>query len=69
MTPSLPATPRSARRGRRMLIALVVLFFGSMLVAGVLRFSGWQPSATRNHGELLSPPGDLRALAPVRADG
>lgn len=52
-----------------MLIALVVLFFGSMLVAGALRFSGWQPSATRNHGELLSPPGDLRALTPVRADG
>lgn len=61
--------PRSVKRGRRMLIALFVLFFGSMFVAGVLRFSGWQPAAMRNHGELLSPPGDLRALTPQLAGG
>lgn len=52
-----------------MLIALAVLFFGSMLLAGVLRFSGWQPASMRNHGELLKPPADLRALVPLRADG
>ncbi|GAE50979.1 hypothetical protein XPR_1592 [Xanthomonas arboricola pv. pruni MAFF 301420] len=52
-----------------MLIALAVLFFGSMLLAGVLRFSGWQPASMRNHGELLKPPADLRRLVPVRADG
>lgn len=69
MTVPLPAPPRPARRGRRMLIALFALFFGSMLVAGALRFAGWQPAALRNHGELLSPPGDLRALAPRLADG
>lgn len=40
MTPSTSATPQSVNRGRRMLIALAVLFFGSMLLAGVLRFSG-----------------------------
>ena len=69
MTPSTSATPQSVNRGRRMLIALAVLFFGSMLLAGVLRFSGWQPAAMRNHGELLAPPADLRALTPLRADG
>ncbi|MBO9858229.1 hypothetical protein [Xanthomonas sp. A1809] len=69
MTSSTSATPHSVKRGRRMLIALAVLFFGSMLLAGVLRFSGWQPASMRNHGELLKPPADLRALVPVRANG
>ncbi len=52
-----------------MLIGLFALFFGTMLVAGILRFSGWQPSGQRNHGELLSPPVDLRAATPRLADG
>ncbi|PPV06686.1 hypothetical protein XBLMG947_2256 [Xanthomonas bromi] len=69
MTSSTSATPHSVKRGRRMLIALAALFFGSMLLAGVLRFSGWQPAAMRNNGELLKPPADLRALVPVRANG
>ncbi|KAB7768073.1 hypothetical protein [Xanthomonas maliensis] len=69
MTSSTSPTPRAVRRGRRMLIALAVLFFGSMLVAGALRFAGWQPTTMRNHGELLSPPTDLRARTPLRADG
>ncbi|WP_349656187.1 hypothetical protein [Xanthomonas sp. 10-10] len=69
MTSPTSATPHSVKRGRRMLIALAVLFFGSMLLAGVLRFSGWQPASMRNNGQLLNPPADLRALVPVRADG
>ncbi len=69
MTPSSPATPRTVRRGRRVLIAICVLFFGSMLGAGLLRFSGWQPATTRNHGELLAPPADLRGLQLVQQDG
>ncbi|MGS0540779.1 hypothetical protein ACQEPV_020705 [Xanthomonas oryzae pv. oryzicola] len=69
MTSSTSATPQSVKRGRRMLIALAALFFGSMLLAGVLRFSGWQPASMRNNGALLQPPADLRALAPVRANG
>ncbi|MFA0922844.1 hypothetical protein [Xanthomonas fragariae] len=69
MTSSTSATPHSVKRGRSMLIALAVLFFGSMLLAGVLRFSGWQPASMRNHGELLKPPADLRALVPLRANG
>lgn len=48
------------RRNRRMLLAIFALFFGSMLLAGLLRFSGWRPEGTKSHGELLEPPVDLR---------
>lgn len=56
-------------RNRVLLLLLFGMFFGSMLVAGLLRFSGWRPEGTKNHGELLDPPGDLRALSPRLADG
>lgn len=69
MNASPPVQRQAVRRGRWMLIALFALFFGSMLVAGALRFSGWQPAGQRNHGELLSPPADLRALQPRLHDG
>ncbi len=57
------------RQSRGMLIALVVLFFGGMLVAGLLRFSGWQPDGMKNKGEMLEPYGDLRHYTPTLADG
>ena len=70
MTDPAPAHDDPARRRNRLtLLAIVALFFGSMLVAGVLRFSGWQPAGTKAHGELLSPPLDLRAHEPVLLDG
>ncbi|KAF1685198.1 hypothetical protein B1992_13130 [Pseudoxanthomonas broegbernensis] len=56
-------------RGRLILIALFVLFFGSALGAGLLRFSGWMPAGLKNHGELLDPPVDLRVRPPQLADG
>ncbi len=56
-------------RNRFLLLLLFAMFFGSMLVAGLLRFSGWRPEGTKNHGELLDPPGDLRALSPRLLDG
>ena len=62
-------TPAQRRRSRAMLLAIAALFFGSMLLAGLLRFSGWQPPATKAHGELLHPPGDLRAVTAQLADG
>ncbi len=52
------------RRNRFTLFALFGLFFGVMLVAGILRFSGWQPAGMKNHGELLEPPVDLRGQVP-----
>lgn len=58
-----------ARRNRRGLLLLVVLFFGAMLAAGVLRFSGWRPAAMKNKGEMLQPYGDLRGYRPLLADG
>lgn len=48
------------RRNRLVFFAVTAIFLGGMLVAGVLRFSGWQPAGMKNHGELLQPPTDLR---------
>lgn len=69
MMVSLPATPRTPGRGRSVLVALCVLFFGSMLAASGLRLLGWQPAISRNHGQLLSPPVDLRALTLRQLEG
>lgn len=60
---------RNRNRNRVMLLLLFAMFFGSMLVAGLLRFSGWRPQGTKNVGELLDPPGDARALTPRLLDG
>ncbi len=56
-------------RGRRVLILIFAMFFGSMALAGILRFSGWTPQINRNHGQLFEPPLDLRAERLVLADG
>ena len=61
--------PEARKRNRTMLIALFVMFFGSMLIAGLLRFSGWQPEGMKNKGELLQPPADLRDAVPRTTDG
>lgn len=61
--------PRQRSRNRFLLLALLALFVGGMLIAGVLRFSGWQPASTKNNGELLQPPTDLRTVQPRLADG
>lgn len=68
MTSEAPDAART-RRGRWMLLALFALFFGSVIGAGVLRFSGWQPAAHKNHGEMLQPPSDAREIVPKQADG
>ena len=75
-----PADPRSTEppstdpgrvrnRNRLMLIAIFAIFFGGFALAGLLRFSGWRPAGMKNHGELLQPPTDLRALTPTLAAG
>lgn len=61
--------PRQTRRSRLLLLSIFVLFLGGLFLAGALRFSGWRPAGMKNHGELLQPPGDLRALVPRLADG
>lgn len=67
--PPQPVDIRSRNRNRTTLVVIAVLFFGTMLVAGALRFSGWQPEGRKNHGELLQPPVDLRDLVPQLAGG
>jgi hypothetical protein len=57
------------RRNRGMLVALFLLFFGGMLAAGLLRFSGWRPEGAKNKGEMLQPYGDLREYTPTLVDG
>lgn len=56
-------------RNRMLLLAIFAMFFGSLIFAGVLRFSGWRPAGMKNKGELLQPPADLRAVTPVMLDG
>jgi len=69
MTSHDPFDPATRRRNRWLLLGLFALFFGTLIAAGALRFSGWRPAGLKNHGELLHPPGDLRALTPRTLDG
>lgn len=57
------------RRNRRTLVVIALLFFGSMLVAGLMRFADIHPAASKQKGRLLDPYGDLRAHAPRLVDG
>ena len=69
-TPPSPAPgPSPNRRGRLVLLAIAGLFFGGMLIAGLLRFSGWRPAGSNVHGEMLEPLVDLRERPPVLLDG
>lgn len=61
--------PDPVRRNRRLLLVVAALFFGTLALAGILRFSGWHPPATKAHGELLQPPADLRRVTPVETNG
>lgn len=69
--PDLSSAPDRQQRNRNrvMLLAIVAVFFGSLIFAGVLRFSGWRPEGMKNKGELLQPPTDLRAQTPKLLDG
>ncbi len=68
MTESNPART-AQRRNRVALLVVLGMFFGGMLVAGALRFSGWRPDGMKNQGEMLQPYVDLREYAPTLADG
>lgn len=67
--PTDPASVRQRNRNRLVLILIAAFFFVPMLVAGILRFTDHHPAVTRQHGELLDPKPDLRALAPSFMDG
>jgi len=57
------------RRNRLMLLGLFAIFFGTLAVAGLLRFSGWRPQGMKNRGELLQPPADARTVTPRLLNG
>lgn len=59
----------SQTRSRLVLLLLVLLFAAPVTVAIVMHASGWEPSQTRNHGELLRPAQDIRDVVLHRADG
>lgn len=58
------STTPAARRGRRQLILLALVFFGPLLVAVAMYFTGiGRGDAGVNYGELLSPPAVLEDKA------
>jgi cytochrome oxidase Cu insertion factor (SCO1/SenC/PrrC family) len=61
-----PATPY--RRGL-ILAVLVLLFAGGFIASYALLASGWRPVATKNYGELVEPPREIRDVALVDAEG
>ena len=56
-------------RSRWLLLLIVAIFFAPFISALYLYYTNWQPSHTKNYGQLLHPVRDLRAVAFVRADG
>ena len=64
-----PADADVRRRNRTMLVALFAIFFGTLAIAGLLRFSGWRPQGMKNRGELLQPPIDARGVTPKLLGG
>lgn len=61
--------PKTVKKNRGTLLLLVFIFFGSLALAGFLRFAGWQPTGLVAKGNLLKPAIDARALAPASVDG
>jgi hypothetical protein len=63
------ANPKPTHRGRLVLLLVALLFFGPILIAGVLGRLGVHPSASANKGEALQPYVDWRAAQLHRVDG
>lgn len=64
-----PSDHPHRRRNRIMLLALVAVFVLPILAAKLIDVAGQRPAATRQHGELLQPPVDLRDRAPQLVAG
>ncbi len=60
---------RSRNRSRAVLLLIVAMFIAPFAMALVLYYTDWQPTHTKNYGEMLKPPRDLRGLELRRADG
>ncbi|MBS0455710.1 MAG: hypothetical protein JSS44_00070 [Proteobacteria bacterium] len=57
------------RRGRRLVLLITALFMAPLVAALVLYYRDWQPTHTKNYGQLLHPVRDLRDVRFTRADG
>lgn len=51
------------------LLLIAALFLLPFFAAVIMRFGGWQPSSTRNIGELLQPPLPMEQVIATSADG
>lgn len=69
MNPELPVDPAIRRRNRIMLVSLAVVVLLPVALATLLHVSGWRPTHTRNHGELVNPPVVMSDLEFRTADG
>ncbi len=58
-----------ARRARRTLVLLFIVFALPVVIAYALYFSGWRPQASGNYGELVQPPRPLPDLTLATLDG
>ncbi len=57
----------SASSSKRQLLLIAFLFLTPFFVAVLMRFGGWQPSTTRNFGELLQPPLSMESVTATDA--
>jgi hypothetical protein len=59
----------AVNRKRLQLILILTVFLGPIIVAFVLRQTGWQPERLRNVGELQQPPRDVSDAIVTGLDG
>jgi hypothetical protein len=60
----MPESPSSPKPQRRTLYLLLVLFFTPLAASFVLYYGvDWRPAGGTNHGELITPPRQLPAVA------
>lgn len=64
-----PTSQSNRRKNRLMLIGIAALFFGPLIVAAALGWSGWRPAATKAYGTLIDPPRDVGSVTVRLADG
>lgn len=63
------AAPPGRTRSRLYLLLILAIFLAPLVAALVLYYRNWQPTHTKNNGELLKPVRDLRNVRFTRADG
>lgn len=62
-------TQAQRRHGRRLVLLILAIFMAPLIAALVLYYRDWQPTHTKNYGQLLHPVRDLRDVRFTRVDG